>query len=144
VTGSFRILEDIAVADVAFEAQGDSPAELFRAAGRALIEIMADPQTVGRSWTRRIVQRETDLAALLFDWLSELVYWKDAAGVVYSELELELTEHEGRYEVVTTLVGEAVDPGRHELRADVKAVTKHLYEVGQRDGRWSARVVLDV
>ena len=40
---SFRFLDDIALADLAFEAEGDSVEELFRAATCALLETLADP-----------------------------------------------------------------------------------------------------
>ena len=50
----------------------------------------------------------------------------------------------GRWRLRGTLTGEPIDPSRHELRADVKAVTKHLYQVRQENGRWVARVVLDI
>jgi SHS2 domain-containing protein len=30
------------------------------------------------------------------------------------------------------------------LRSDVKAVTKHLYDVHEHKGQWIARVVLDI
>ena len=43
----FRFLEDVALADIAFEAEGDSIEDLFQGATRALLETMADPQTVG-------------------------------------------------------------------------------------------------
>ena len=79
----FSISEDIALADIAFEAQGDSAEELFRGATQALLETLADPTTVPASWKRQITKTEEDMATLLFEWLSEIVYWKDAAGVVF-------------------------------------------------------------
>ena len=90
MASSFRFLEDIALADIAFEAEGDSPEDLFRGATQALIETMADPLTVSNSWTRHITKTDEELEALLFDWLSEMVYWKDAAGVVFHEAPLTL------------------------------------------------------
>ena len=87
----FRFLEDVALADIAFEAEGDSIEDLFQGATRALLETMADPQTVGASWKRRIVKMDAALDDLLVEWLSEIVYWKDAAGVVFHEAPLSLT-----------------------------------------------------
>jgi SHS2 domain-containing protein len=52
---------------------------------------------------------------------------------------------EGAYEVKAELVGEAIDPGKHELEADVKAVTFHgLRAARNADGSWEAHVTVDV
>lgn len=132
------------MADVAFEAEGESAEEVFRGATQALIESMANPVTVAGGWERAIERRDEDPSALLFDWLSEIVYWKDAAGVVFREAPLTLT-HEGDVWLLRArLIGAPVDQQTQELHADVKGVTKHLYRVRQEGGRWKALVVLDI
>ena len=141
---TFRFLEEVALADIAFEAEGESVEEVFRAATQALIETMANPATVQGRWERTIEQRAVDLSALLFDWLSEVVYWKDAAGVVFREAPLTLTEDGEVWLLRARLIGAPVDQQTQELHADVKGVTKHLYELKQTGGRWKVCVVLDV
>jgi protein archease len=146
MSGSFRFLEDVALADAAFEAAGDSPSELFAAAARALIETMVNPDTVSGEWHRTIVLEEPDLGDLLFEWLSCIVYEKDAAGVVFNDATVTVTRDAaaGRWRIAGELRGAPIDPQRHELHADVKAVTKHLYDVCEVDGQWKARVVVDI
>jgi SHS2 domain-containing protein len=141
----YRVLEEIALADAAFEASGDSPSEVFLAAAQAVIETMVDPNTVASSWHRVVERKSSDLSALLFDWLSDIVYLKDAEGVVFREATVEVTqESRGGWYLHGMLTGEPIDPSRHELRADVKAVTKHLYQVQRQGHQWVARVVLDI
>ena len=140
----FRFLEDIALADIGFEADGESIEEVFRGATQALLETMATPATVSEGWERAIERSDVDPSALLFDWLSEVVYWKDAAGVVFREAPLTLTRDGDVWQLRARLIGAPVDPQTQELHADVKGVTKHLYELTQTGGRWKARVVLDV
>lgn len=145
MASQYRVLEDIALADAAFEALGDSPSELFVAAAQAVIETMADPDRVGSAWRRVVERRAPDLPLLLFQWLSDIVYVKDAEGVVFREVTADVEPAaEGGWHLVGTLIGEPIDPDRHDLRADVKAVTKHLYRVQRENGRWVARVVLDI
>ena len=146
MTRSFRFLEEVALADTAFEASGDSPTELFLAAAQAVIETIANPKTVQARWERVIERTDPELASLLFDWLSDIVFLKDAEGVVFREMTAIVSEDRphGGWRLRGTLTGEPIDPSRHELHNDVKAVTKHLYEVRQQDGRWIARVVLDI
>ncbi len=50
MSGTFRFLDEIAVADMAFEAEGDSLPALFEAATRALIQSLADPVSVAQTW----------------------------------------------------------------------------------------------
>jgi len=141
---TFRFLEEIALADIAFEAEGESVEEVFRGATQALLESMANPSTVSARWERAIERTDMDPAALLFDWLSEVVYWKDAAGVVFREAPLTLT-HEGNVWLLRArLIGAPVDYHTQELHADVKGVTKHLYELKQTGACWKVRVVLDI
>jgi SHS2 domain-containing protein len=95
-------------------------------------------------WERAIEQSDADLSALLFDWLSEVVYWKDAAGVVFREAPLTLTREGETWLLHARLIGAPVDRQTQELHDDVKGVTKHLYELKQTGSRWKVRVVLDV
>jgi SHS2 domain-containing protein len=141
---SFRFLEDVALGDIAFEVKGDAVEELFRGATEALLETLANPGTVASSWTRPITKTDEDVANLLFEWLSEIVYWKDAAGVVFHEAPLTLTRVKGKWTLQVRLVGAPVDRLSQELHNDVKGVTKHLYELRHQDEKWQTRVVLDV
>lgn len=146
MTARFRMLEDVALADAAFEASGDSPSELCLAAAQALIETMVDPNSVRPTWSRTVMLHAAEFADLLFDWLAELVYLKDAEAVVFSRVCPTVSESRGgeEWSLTATVSGAPIDPEHQELRADVKAVTKHLYEV-RRDGpQWTARVVLDI
>ena len=85
---SVRILEDTVLADAAFEASGDTLEEVFEAATQAIIEMMADPETVSSDWTEEVEINEEDAASLLFEWLSHLVFLKDARGVVFQQASL--------------------------------------------------------
>ena len=141
---SYEFLDDVAVADLAFDATGDTLPELFQGATNAVIETMADPRTIRSSWTQTIDRNDAEPASLLFEWLSELVYWKDAAGVVFSRADLVLVQDSLGWTLHARLYGEPVNSSTQDLRADVKGVTKHLYRLDRRHERWTVRVVLDV
>ena len=141
---TFRFLEKVALADIAFEAEGESIEEVFRGATRALLESMANPATVSGGWERAIERSDVDPSALLFHWLSDVVYWKDTAGLVFREAPLTLTREGDVWLLRAHLIGAPVDQQIQELHADVKAVTKHLYELKQDGRQWKAKVVLDV
>ena len=144
MSSSFRFLDDIAIADIAFEAEGDSVEELFRGATQALLEIMANPHTISDSWQRRIVKTDGTLDELLIEWLSEIVYWKDAAGIVFRDAPLMVSLTNDQWTVEATMIGAPVDPAKQELRNDVKGITKHRYRMEQQGSTWKATVVVDV
>ena len=141
---TFRFLEDIALADIGFEAKGESVEEVFRDATQAILETMANPSSVSGGWEREIERSDMDSSALLFYWLSEVVYWQDAAGVVFREAPLTLAQEGEVWQLRARLIGASVDQQTQELHADEKGVTKHLYELKQTGGCWRVRVVLDV
>ena len=116
MSASFRILDDIAVADVAFEATGRNPSELFVSAAQAVIDILANPATIGKVWHRTIEIADDQLGDLLFDWLSEIVYLKDAEGVVFCNALASVVHDSahGCWRLHAELCGEPIDPARQE------------------------------
>ncbi|ULA68293.1 MAG: Archease [Nitrospira sp.] len=146
MSGTFRFLDEIAVADMAFEAEGDSLSALFDAATQALIQSLADPVSVAQTWRQTLDMEEADIETLLFEWLNRLVYLKDAQAVVFhhATLTVHATPDQSAWRLHAELIGAPVDQATQDLRSDVKGVTKHLYAVTQTGTSWKARVVLDV
>lgn len=146
MTSTFRFLEDIALADSAFEARGTTLSDLFTVSARAVIETLADPATVAPAVSKTLARHDRNLPELLFDWLADIVFLKDAEGMVFHDATCTVTEDrtEEGWRLTGTLTGEPIDPRRHDLRADVKAITKHRYEVRQDKSGWVATVVMDI
>ena len=146
MAGGYQELEDIALADSAFEAWGDSPADLFNFAALALMETMAVPSTVAESWQQELELEDSDLKELLFEWLSRMVFLKDAKAVLFHKTECEVWQDSETqiWHVRGRVIGAPIDPDTQELHTDVKAITKHHYDVRRKGQRWFATVVLDV
>ncbi len=140
---SYRYRDDLATADAAFEAEGGTLEELFNDAAIAMFEIMVDTGSVSPRITRTVDLVNEDIDGLLFDWLSELVYLKDAERIVFSGFNVKIKKN-GSYELKAVATGENIDRKKHRLRSDVKAVTYHMFEVKKTGDLWSARVVLDL
>jgi SHS2 domain-containing protein len=81
---------------------------------------------------------------LLFEFLQELIYYKDAEKLLLRVDELDIRE-EGRHHVLKgAALGEKLDPGRHHQRADVKAVTLHRFQLEKTERGWEVLVILDI
>jgi len=139
----YRYLEDIATADAAFEVKGRTLEELFRDAAIATFEVMVEMKSVKNEITKTIELENKTVDGLLFDWLSELVYLKDAEAIVFSKFDVNIRKNDV-YKLNAIASGEGIDPEKHNLRSDVKAVTYHMYEVKEAKDHWSAKVILDI
>ena len=141
--GRFEFVEG-ATSDVSFVAHGDTLEALFTAAAEALLSAtLANPADVAPREREPVRICEPDLELLLLSFLNELVFLRDARGLLLHAGALRI-EHDGEARLEGELRGERIDRARHRLEADVKAVTAHRLAV-ERDGAgWRASVTLDV
>src|SRR5207249_551719 len=101
---------------------------LFAEAGRALFAaIVEDLDTVEPRQELHIDVSGDDREYLLFDWLKELLYHCDSQHVLFSQFEV----HVRPDGLSATARGEPLDPSRHELLHEVKAITYHGLTVEQ-------------
>lgn len=141
----YRYLDEIATADVAFEATGKDLEEVFASAAAATTHVMIEePERIERKQKVgvRLSNEEADM--LLFDFLGELVYYKDAKKLLLLVDEIRITEGDSGYSLEATLSGEELDPEKHPLGADIKAVTLHMFSLERTDNGWRATVILDI
>ena len=140
----YRYLGEIATADVAFEATGGSLEETFAAAAEATLNVMIEePERIERRESIDVELENDDLEMLLFDFLNELVYYKDSKKLLLRVDEVKI-EVEGRFRLRAKLSGEMIDPMKHPLGADVKAVTLHRFSLLRSGDGWTATAVLDI
>jgi SHS2 domain-containing protein len=141
----YHYLEDIGTADIAFEATGRDLSELFAAAADATMNVMIDNlDAIESSETLRIELSSDKIDMLLFDFLQELIYFKDARRLMLRAGETRIDHKDEEYLLKATVAGEQLDATRHHQRADVKAVTLHGFCVKKHGGGWKARVLLDI
>lgn len=142
---NYRYLEDLAIADIAFEAQGEDLAELFSAAAEATMNVMIeDLESIKPAVERTIRLENADADMLLFDLLQELIYLKDAEQLLLRVPGIDIADHKGCLFLTAAARGEKLAPERHEQRADVKAVTLHRFAVTKTEKGWKALVILDI
>jgi len=141
----YRFQDEISTADVAFEAWGETREELFISAAAALLATMtAAPEQVARRQGLAIRLEHGELDLLLWTFLQELIFYKDARRLLLHADSVRIEEREGAFRLQAHVSGELIDAGRHRLLVDVKAVTLHRLQVAFQDNLWKAVVVLDV
>ncbi|PYL09006.1 MAG: archease [Verrucomicrobia bacterium] len=141
----YHYLEEVGTADIAFEATGRDLPELFNDAADATMNVMIENlKAIEPLETRRIELSNDKIDMLLFDFLQELIYFKDAERLLLRVRDARIDEKAEKYFLKTEAAGEILDPARHRQRADVKAVTLHGFSVERENGGWKARVLLDI
>jgi SHS2 domain-containing protein len=141
---TYRFLDDIAVADVAFTVTACDLEGLFADAAEALLAVMSeDPATIRPLEAVSLHLESPTLVLLLFTFLNELVFYKDARRLFLRPSNLSI-QGCSPCSLSATLVGEEIDTARHRPMTDVKAATLHRLSVVAGKGRWEATVVLDV
>jgi len=138
----FRFLPDVALADIAFEAESDSVDGLFETCAMAITDIMVDPKTLRGTAERRISLSSENLDRLLYDFMTELIFMKDVDSLLVGDFTVRVSPEGTALEA--TARGELIDRERHRLRNDVKAVTMHLFGVKHDGKAWRTTVVLDI
>ena len=140
----FRFIPEIAIADVAFEAEGKDINELFEQCAMATEESMVDMKGVKQKISKNIKLEADALDRLLIDWLNEVIFYKDAEGLLFSHFQVVVKKIGTDWKLTATAKGEKRDPKKHELRADVKAATWHMFELKETKDGWKARIVEDI
>ena len=133
------------MADAAIEVNSDSLEGIFVDSGKALTNTMVDDLKsikTNQKYTFKVESQERDL--LLFEFLEKLVIEKDANQMLFSEFEVKINQTNEKFMVSVIAHGEHIDYDRHELCADVKAVTLHKFSLTKEKEDWKAEMILDI
>jgi SHS2 domain-containing protein len=141
----YRYLEDIATADVAFEARGKDLEELFTSAADATMNVMvADLASIAQLEKMDFEVENADLDMLLFNFLQEFIFFKDARRLLLRVLSVSIDKRNAGFSLQAKTAGEELDPEKHDLIVDVKAVTLYRFALQETESGWMATVVLDI
>jgi SHS2 domain-containing protein len=142
---SYCYLDDVATADIAFLAEGRDLSETFRDACDATMRVMVENiDAIEPRENRLIVLQNEHLDMLLFNLLQELLFYKDAEQLMLRIKQISVDKKDQGYELRVRATGETIDPERHIMRVDVKAVTLHQFRLTEMGRGWEAMVILDV
>ena len=128
-------------ADLGLRIRADTLDGLFADAARGLFSVLVanldDVQPV-EEVTFALDPDEFDL--LLFDWLAELLYTFETRRLLLAQFDV----HVGDDGLRATARGEPLDPSRHVMAHEIKAITYHELKVQRSNGGWLAEVIVDI
>jgi len=139
----YKFLEDVALADIAYEAYGKGLNELFENAALAIFELSAELETVEAKKKIGINLEHEKIDNLLYDFLSEILFLKDSKYMVFKNVRVSISENK-KYSLKAVLEGDTINPEKQHLENDIKAVTMHMFEVKKEIKGYKATVVVDI
>ena len=142
---TYKFIEDLSLADVAFIASGKTLNEMLKSAALAVTNTMVkDLKSVKSKVEKNFVIEAKDAENLLFKFLQEIIFYKDAESLLLSNFTLKTKKNGKEYQLSVKAKGEKINMKKHDLSVDVKAVTFHMFEVKGTKAGWKARVILDI
>lgn len=142
MAGTFRVLEH--TADVGLEVEGATLDELFAAAACGLTALFLERPEIEATSSQTIVIEAEAVDLLLHRWLSELLFEFDVKRWLVARADVRVEVRPGQARLRAWLDGSTFDPGRHQARQLVKAVTYHALTVEPRGDGWYACVIVDI
>ena len=128
-------------ADLGLRIRGGDLDALFAEAARALFSVIVTNLDAVRPRQQIDFHIEGErIDDLLHDWLDELLFTFSTRHVLLSQFDVSI-----RDSVLTGIArGEPIDPARHEIDLEVKAITYHGLKVQPEGPGWLAEVIVDI
>lgn len=142
----YVFLEDIAIADIAYEAYGKDLNELFENSALAIFELSAEIKTIEPKKKLKIKLENKKLDNLLYDFLSEILFLKDSKYMVFRNVKVKINENNKtkKIKLKSILEGDTINSEKQHLENDIKAVTMHMFELKKTNNGYKARIVVDI
>ncbi|MFQ5631797.1 MAG: archease [bacterium] len=127
--------------DIGLIVTAESLIELFEHSAFAMFEIIGEMENVQPVQQIGIEVQADDLERLFVRWLSELNFRHITEEMLFCKFKIN-----GFFEnkVTAEIWGETIDPKRHIVHTEIKAVTYHHLRVEHKDDAWEAQFIFDM
>jgi len=130
-------------ADLKFRAYGKTKKELIENSGKALCNAIVDLKEIETKGKAVIEINAENFGEALFEFLKEVLYAIDSQEIIFSGFKVKELKENKRVYIKAEASGEKINLDKHEIKTEIKAVTKHGFKVEKKD-EWTAEVLVDV
>jgi SHS2 domain-containing protein len=131
--------------DLGLRVTADSLPHLFERAAEGTFHVLTDLSAVQPDTATRLTVEGRDREALMVRWLSELNYRHTVDRQLFSNFTVEAIEETSDGGTLTAIVrGEPIDPDRHVVHTEIKAVTFHGLAVEKTNAGWAVQIIFDM
>ena len=139
VDKNYELIEH--TADIGIRVKGKTLAELFKNAGLAVFEIIAEKKqsAAGKPETIKIEQSADNLEELFVNWLNELLSLSAAKELIFSDFQIYKLDK-------TALKAAAIgsNTNGYKVNVEIKAATYCELKMEKNSSGWMAEVIFDV
>jgi SHS2 domain-containing protein len=133
-------------ADIGIKVWADSYTKLVLESGIAFSELTTDVETIETTEEHHIVVDAKELDLLLVEFLNELLFLLETKDFIATAFKKpNYFADKDRIIFTTIAIGGKWEAGKHESKAEIKAVTYHELEVRMiKADKWAAKIIFDV
>jgi SHS2 domain-containing protein len=127
--------------DLGLELEADTPERLHALAAEAVSSLVAEPAPGPSEVSHRIAIEGDDPSDLFVHWLNTALLEAAVRHAVWTRVTVTALDER---RLAAMLEGQLIDPRRHVLGREIKAVSHHHLELELAPGACRARIVLDL
>ncbi len=135
-------------ADIGIKVWAKQLSDLFTEAARGMMFIIMDREIIQAKKRKKIKVEAESREELFLKWLKEILYVIEKDGVVFSEFQIENDNlsycYDFKYFIQAKLKGEKLNPTRHGICTEIKAVTRHNFFLKREENIWKTFVLFDI
>jgi SHS2 domain-containing protein len=139
----YKVLDH--TADVALEVQAGDLETLFIDAAKGWKVVVLEDSETSFQQTRAVKLTSFEPEDLLVQWLGELNYLLTVHQWVMHEVwDLKLKTPLDEWHLEAQIAGEPLNPQKHYIYSDIKAVTYHQLDIKKVDGEYRTKIIFDL
>jgi SHS2 domain-containing protein len=123
-------------ADVLFIAKASNLEDLFEQCALAVENTQVEVKLIEPKIKKEIKIEAKTNEDLLFEFLDELLFYKDSERLIFSKFDLKIKDNK----LECKAFGDEIDFKKHDPKVDVKAITMHMFELKKTDAGFEATV----
>ena len=128
-------------ADIGIKIKAPTLEQLFILAAEGMFEIIIPNRKVNSLENIKVQVNAIDREELLINWLSELNYlFQTQQFLLNTVSEIQVSDKS----LSAKISGEKIDPARHPVETEIKAITFHKLYIRQEKTKWTAQVIFDI
>lgn len=136
---SYEILDH--TADLMVEVRAPTLPMLFAEAARAMFDLLAEPGSARAKKKLSVRLTAENREQLLVSWLTELLFRHETGQWLFSRFEIRSLSDT---RIDAEAWGEKLDPRRHGVEREIKAVTYHRLRLVEEEGGLKTTIVFDL
>lgn len=131
-------------ADMGLRCWARNPAELYAVAASALTCVLVDVDSTGNTAPLFIHLEAQDREALMYIWLSEILYYFDGEKKICSNFAVDLEETAAKITLRAKMQAGDFNNEEHVVKTYVKAITFHQMQIEESAEGCRAQIYLDI